>query len=494
MREAHLHRSHRIHLLWIIPLLLTVSAGIIGLVMLFQWLRSEECRLLIQEKTSSALHASATLAPLQWGWLGVSSSSLKASGSETSPLKQLASDGLHARWKPASLMQGFWGIEEISLEKLTIHLGSSGPEAAIKEVKEAVASHPSTLPTWIPSQLVIEVIRTDHADIIIDMPKGGVMEILGSSLQAFPETHAADPQGDTTRIEARGGKYSFSRFPALKLNLLTLRARISATGTELTGAELAPPDGGRIKLEGSFPSGGKISRLSGHCENLPLTTVLPSLKGYIVGTLDGAGRAEWSPPSFHLGEGTLSARDVTLTQIPMLDTIAKLTGIATFRNLPVQVAHASYVRRGESTDWNDVVLESKGLVQFIGKATTGSDGSLSGTFQLGITPSIVSILPFAKEILGLNEHDGFIWMPVQIGGTLSHPTEDLSPRLAMAITSAATGMAREGIQTGLKILGLDKTGTNSSTTNSLPSIPADAAKTLEEGANKALETIGGFLK
>jgi hypothetical protein len=183
-----------------------------------------------------------------------------------------------------------------------------------------------------------------------------------------------------------------------------------------------------------------------------------------------------------------------LTQIPMLDTIAKLTGIATFRNLPVQVARASYVRRGESTDWNDVVLESKGLVQFIGKATTGSDGSLSGTFQLGITSSIVSILPFAKEILGLNEHDGFIWMPVQIGGTLSHPTEDLSPRLAMAVTAAATGVAREGIQTGLKILGLDKTATNSSATNSLPSIPADATKTLQEGANKALETLGGFLK
>lgn len=465
--------------------------------MLFQWLRSEECRLLIQEKTSSALHASATLAPLQWGWLGVSSSSLKASGSDKSSLRQLTSDGLHARWKPSSLMQGYLGIEELSLKNLTLHLGSSGSEAAIKEInelKEVVATHPSTLPTWIPSQLVIEVIRTDCADIIIDMPKGGVMEILGSRLQAFPETHAANTQGDTTRIEARGGEYRFSRFPALKLNLLTLRVRISAAGTELMGAELAPPDGGRIKLEGSFPAGGKTSRLSGHCENIPLTTVLPALKGYLAGTLDGTGRAEWSPSSFHVGEGTLSARDVTLTQIPMLDKIASLTGIATFRNLPVQVARASYIRRGESTDWNDVVLESKGLVRFIGKATTGSDGSLSGTFQLGITSSIVSILPFAKEILGLNEHDGFIWMPVQIGGTLSHPTEDLSPRLAMAITTAATGVAREGIQTGLKILGLDKTATNSLTTNSLPNIPTDATKTLQEGANKALETLGGFLK
>jgi len=145
-----------------------------------------------------------------------------------------------------------------------------------------------------------------------------------------------------------------------------------------------------------------------------------------------------------------------------------------------------------------VVLESKGLVQFIGKAITGADGSLSGTFQLGITSSIVAILPFAKEILNLNEHDGFIWMPVQIGGTISHPTEDLTPRLGMAIAAGATGVAREGIQTGLKILGLDKSNTNSATTNSLPtslpnSIP-DAAKTLEQGAGKALDALGGFLK
>ena len=487
-------RRQRIHLLWIIPLLLVVAAGVTGVAMLFQWLRSEECLLLIQEKTSSALHASAKLAPLHWGWLGVSSSSLEASGSEKSSLKQLNSDGLRARLRPAALMQGYWVIEEISLEKLTLHLGRPGSEAAFKEVKEVVASRPSTLPTWIPSQLVIEVIRTDRADIIIDMPKGGGMEIRGSRLQAFPETHPANAQEEGTRIEARGGEYHFSRFPALKLNLLTLRARISATGTELTGAELAPPDGGRIKLEGSFPAGGKTSRLSGHFENVPLTTVLPALKGYLAGTLDGTGRAEWSPVSFHLGEGMLSARDVTLTQVPMLDKIAGLTGIATFRHLPVQVARASYVRRGESTDWNDVVLESKGLVQLIGKATTGSDGSLSGTFQLGITSSIVSILPFAKEILGLNEHDGFIWMPVQIGGSLSHPTEDLSPRLGMAITAGATGVARESIQAGLKILGLDQANsTNSSTNSSLP-IPTDAVKTLEQGVGKGLDALGGFLK
>jgi len=494
-------RSQRIHLLWIIPLLLVVTAGVTGFVMLFQWLRSEECRRFIQERTSGALHASATLAPLQWGLLGVSSSSLQAAGSGSSSLKQLSSDGIRARWKPSTLMQGYWGIEEISLNKLTLHLGAPGSEAALKEIKEVkdeVAAKTPPLPKWLPTQLVIEVIRTDHADITIDIPNGGVMTIQGARLEAFPEPHASAAKGDETRIEARGGEYRFSRFPDFKLNLVTLRARISEAGTELTGAELTPPAGGSLKLEGSFPADGTMSHLSGHWEHVPLTTLLPALKDHLVGTLEGSGRMEWTTEGFHLAEGTVSARDVTLTQLPALEKLATLTGIVAFRNLPVQVAHASYSRRGPATEWNDVVLESKGLVQFIGKAITGADGSLSGTFQLGITSSIVAILPFAKEILNLNEHDGFIWMPVQIGGTISHPTEDLTPRLGMAIAAGATGVAREGIQTGLKILGLDKSNTNSATTNSLPtslpnSIP-DAAKTLEQGAGKALDALGGFLK
>jgi len=485
---VHQVRRQRIHLLWIIPLLLVVAVGVTGVAMLFQWLRSDACLLLIQEKTSSALHASAKLAPLHWGWLGVSSSSLEASGSEKSSLKQLNSDGLRARLRPAALMQGYWVIEEISLEKLTLHLGSPGSEAVINEV---VAASPSPLPKWLPSQLVIEVIRTDHADMIIEIPHGGVMKILGSHLEAYPETH---PKGDETRFEARGGEYSFARFPDLKLNLRTLRARISQSGTELTGAELAPPAGGTIKLEGSFPTGGQTKRLSGHWEKIPLTTLLPALKGHIVGTLEGKGHAEWGSEGFLVAEGTVSASDVTLTQIPALKTIASLTGIAAFNNLPVQSAHASYSRRGEATDWNDVVLESRGLVKFLGNATTKSDGSLSGVFQLGITSSIVAILPFAKKILGLNAHDGFIWMPVQIGGSLSHPTEDLSPRLGMAITAGATGVARESIQAGLKILGLDQANsTNSSTNSSLP-IPTDPVKTLEQGVGKGLDALGGFLK
>lgn len=526
-------RSHRRHLLWIIPLLLVVTAGVAAFVTLFQWLRSEECRLLIERKTSGALHASTTLAPLQWGLLGVSSPSLMASGSEASSLKQLSSERIHARWTPTALMQGYWGIEEISLSKLSLQLGSPKSEAPLKVIEKIeeiqkvtpeTNSTSSLLSKWLPSQLVIEVIHTDNADITIDIPNGAIMKIQDARLEAFPEKHPATKSTERaettteTRVEVHGGTYSFSRFPDFTLKLVSLHARLSDHGTELTGAELTPPDGGSINLEGSFPSQGPMSHLSGRWQNIPLITLLPAIKDHLLGSLEGSGRMEWNPAGFHLAEGTLTAHDVTICKFPVLDKLSSLTGISTLKNLPVHEAHASFSRRGEATEWNDIVLESKGLVKCLGKATTGADGSLSGTFQLGVTPSIVAILPFAKEILGLDEHDGFIWMPVQIGGTLSHPTEDLSPRLGMAIAASATGMAREGIQTGLKILGFDKNitstvatnagatsgitpGTNSPTsstnysTNSLPNfIPAEATKTLQEGASKALDALGGFLR
>ena len=119
------------------------------------------------------------------------------------------------------------------------------------------------------------------------------------------------------------------------------------------------------------------------------------------------------------------------------------------------------------------------------------------------------MIPFAREVLGLNEHDGYIWTPMLVEGTVAHPKEDLSPRLATLVTAKAEGMVKEGIQEGLKILGIKSPGedsasnalsTNATNATALPgtlspgNLGTNAVRDLEQGAGKVLDTLGGFLK
>ena len=244
-------------------------------------------------------------------------------------------------------------------------------------------------------------------------------------------------------------------------------------------------------MEGNFPSDGAEARLKGHWDNVNLASLMPPLEGHVLGSLEGGGEAAWGRDGIHTLAGTVSAHDVTLSQIPGLEQLAFFTGIDQFRHLPVQEAHATFSGDAEKTEWHDIVIESMGLMKLSGEATVGKEGSLRGSFQVGITKGIVAIVPFAREALGLNEHDGFIWMPMKVEGSLSHPKEDLTPRLATVLAARAEGLVKEGIQEGLNLLGIKSPNDARGATNT----PAtNTVKSLEQDAGKVLDMLGGFLK
>jgi hypothetical protein len=97
----------------------------------------------------------------------------------------------------------------------------------------------------------------------------------------------------------------------------------------------------------------------------------------------------------------------------------------------------------------------------------------------------------AKELLSAEEREGYFWIPVHVGGSLEHPTEDLRPRLVTAIAAKASGVIRGGIEEGLKILGIKSDSTNVSI---LPAAATNTVKSLEKEAGSVIEAVGNFLK
>lgn len=492
-------------LLWTIPPLLPVVLLAVVLILLARWIGSDDCRTLLQEKTSAALHAEARFAPLNWNWFRVASPRFSATGRPSTALKQMEATGVQAALSPSAILRGIWGVKEISADELKLRIGS--PESASPENPATLppSDSDSSLSKWIPSLVVIDVINGKKTDLFIEMGQANIT-LTGSSMEARPS-----PNGKKTLFKLSGGTLGTSRYPDLSLRLGTARCILTDKGLDLTGADFTGPSGGTIRCEAMFPSDGSPSTLSGNWDKLPISVLLPHFGDKVKGLLAGDITMRWESGNRRQGSGTFRGEGITLTGVPALAQFAQLTGLEQFRNLPIQTFSMRFTVRDSVTEWRDLVIESPGFLKITGDVNTALDGSLSGTIQLGITSRIVNMIPMARELLGLEEREGYIWAkePVTLGGTLSHPTESLTPRLSVLLAAGAEGVVREGVRGALGILGIKvgEPATPSSATNTpaptpssapspAPALPSvtNAVKTLEQGAGAALDALGGFLK
>ncbi len=477
---------------WLILVVLMAAAYLLGTATLTHWLAGREFHTFLEKKSSEALQATTSFGPLHWGWFELSSPHFLADGHGMTSLRKLEADGLRGRLDPSDLLHGRWHIEEISLERATLRLGSLH---APKEVLKTLESPPaSALPAWIPSLLVIDVIRADTADIAIELPSGRVLELLDARLEARPE-------GKETGFKLSGGKLCTPFFPDLRL--VSANGRISEKSVELTDADLSFPEGeGSIQLEGSFPK-TQESTLKGCWNKVPLTALLPSLAWCLVGTVEGKSTVQWDQHGFRSAKGNITANNTILSGVPILEEIARLTRMEAFHHLFFQQAKATFSVNEGITSWHDIILESQGLLKLVGDANTQQDGRIFGTFQLGLSSPIVTVIPGASQVFGNDQHDGYFWTSLQIGGSFSHPTEDLTQRIAAAILSNADLLMQQGVKQGLQILGISGGSTpNTAGTNALPQgtptqgtpTPTNDPNPVVPATKAALDILDSFLK
>jgi hypothetical protein len=459
-------------------------AGSVGFLALLQWIRSEECHAVLESKASEALSGKAEFGPLEWLWVGVASPKVKAFSEDGSTPHSLEAANVRARLRLASLLQGCWAVEEISMEKARLHFAAAVP-AQLKDSKPAASNVPKIqLPSWIPSVLVVEAVRSGNTDLLFDLPMGKMLELLGTKLDVYPEK-------DDFRLEAHGGQMIWTQFPGFQPNLLWARGRLREGRLRINGAELGFTGGGSTSFEGEFPDPNGVSRIELHCKGLPISDVFPTALSMVSGTISGEGKASWTPTEARSMEGMVVVDNASVHDVPSLDELAAFTGMEQFRHLSLKKASASFARTGNMTRWREIVLEAPGLLKVTGEAEVGDNGSLSGTLQAGVTTDIVRVIPMARELLSAEEREGYFWIPVHVGGSLEHPTEDLRPRLVTAITAKASGVIRGGIEEGLKILGIKSDATNGSV---IPAAATNTVKSLEKDASSVIEAVGSFLK
>jgi hypothetical protein len=465
----------------ILSALLLILLSLIGAFSVIHWLSGDEFHSLLERKCSEALHAKASFGALQWGWFSLSSPHLHAEGIDSSSLRQLDAEGLHGKLYPFDLLHGKWHVEEISLENASIQIDSSRPRNNLQNLTSATAAT-SSLSGWIPTRVVIEVVHAANANLAITLPSGKSLAILGTHLDAYPE-------GNEIRIEGNGGVLRNPYLP--DLNVGAVYCRLKPSLIELTGADLSFPKGGILHLEGNFPDADESS-LDGRWEKVPVATLLPFLSQQLVGSLEGSGTVSWNPEGVRSVAGNVKAKDVTLSHLPLLDQAAQFTGMDLLRHLPVQQAQGTFSVKDGITEWHDVVLESEGLLKLVGEGTVSPEGNILGTFRLGIAGNIASRIPGAPQIFNIDVHDGYLWTPLKIGGTLTHPTEDLTTRLAAAVIGGAANSLLQGVQ---QILAAPANqGEPPAADTNSQAHPASSPVNSSDPAKAALDILGGILK
>jgi hypothetical protein len=161
--------------------------------------------------------------------------------------------------------------------------------------------------------------------------------------------------------------------------------------------------------------------------------------------------------------GAFQLQEGRLENIPLLAAVADFTGNPSFRRMPLQDVAGDFTYDRGILQITNFAAESKGLLRIEGTATLGKSGELEGRFQIGVTPQTLQWLPGSRERVFVTARNGYLWTDLTVGGTLEHPTENLSGRLAVAmgnqvidmgtgLINAAPGTAVDGVRGVLDIL------------------------------------------
>jgi hypothetical protein len=471
-------------LVWVLPCLLSLGVTAWVILLAAAWVRNGECRALLESHTSTVLHARTEFDRIELQWLGIASRHATATGDGSGILHSLKAEGLKADIRPSSLLKGYWDVKQIVMERLHLRFGAAGKS----DSKDIAGAGVSRMPGWFPSRTVIGAVHGARTDILIELSGGRSFFLDGTRLEGYP--------GDQeSRIELRGGTITSAEHPDLALKLGTARWMVFKDRAELLGADLTSVDGGRIALSGRFVSGDAPSEIKAGWENLPVRVLLPRFADTISGSLSGEAKFSWSDSGRREAHGVIRSGDLVLREVPSLRKLADLTGLSGFRELRVTRFESRFSTQNGITRWEDLLVEAPGFLKCSGTVETTDAGGLSGTCRFGITTRIVDMVPFAREVLMLEEHEGYVWPqdPVTVSGTLAHPVENFSPRITTLMAAGATGAIRTGIRAGLGLLGIrpENPAEGQGTSTTPPPGPAAEA---EKAGNRILDSAEGLLR
>lgn len=380
------------------------------------YLRSPEFVELVAGETGKATQTEATFGPFEW--TGTSAYSERASlQGRGGAVQNLEARQVRASVNWRAIFQGVWRLDELQIASL------EGTFVEPEERPPVSSKSPAQASGWLPTKFELGGARIADADLAI-----GTARLTDTKLEIRPD-------GRGWSFSGKGGRLHVPGFP--EADVTDFRARTQGGEFFLTQANLRLGAGGKISLSGATNERRLRASWSGvrmaDIQNFPG-------KEHVFGMLSGDATANPGETT-----GKLQLHEGRIDNLPVLNQVAEFTRTPSFRSLPIQDGSADFRRTSAGWDFRNVNIESRGLLRLEGAINVGADRSLAGNFRVGVAPQTLRWLPGSRERVFDEERDGYVWTTLTVGGTLDHPTEDLSGRLVDAMGQAV-------IDTGASIL------------------------------------------
>ena len=494
LKDARRSGSIMDHILRI-SLILTLSAIFVGFgfyIWIRSYLHSDDFRLFISEVTSAVIGADAQFKPLDWQGTRVRTIAVNADGGGI--VRRLDAREVEADMSLSELVHGAWLVRDLRVAELQVAIDLEEKQDVSTQLPSVDASEDQArgfLRSLLPNRTELQALQISSLGVELQSERGR-FELIDATMTA--ERRAGKNVYDMT---VSNGLINTPWFEG-PLKLDSARGRYADQRIYLRELHSQVYQRGMLSLSGELE--GEKFELFGTLSDIGVEELIPEdWQKRISGELDTEFKVNSSDDGL-MTRGELSLSKGMLTALPVLDRIAAYADTHRFRQLSLTEARLKYIsRHGDSQDPKrerlelyDIVLASEGLVRVLGKLTI-ENGSLDGSFRVGIMPGILAHIPGAETKVFERGEKGLLWAPLRITGTIEDPKEDLSGRL---IAAAGERMFEVVPETGKRALKFAH-----ETAIELPQKAVDVGgeildkggDVIEEGADIIREGVGGAL-
>ncbi len=414
-------------LLWgVVSLFLLTIIGVAGVYLYIKsYLNSEQFIDELSRTAKDELNVDdARIAPLDWDGEGVRCNSVEFLGHEF--LSKLKAEGVSTEFDRWKLLRRSCVLTNANIDKL---------ELILADVPITKRQKSDKAPGWIEENLLPKEFK---------LQKGLIRSLsvtYGSRGKKYALSNVTvETSGDSVsrryRFDLRGGKLKlpFIFCPKFDVRNGVILYNYEARRLNMPTCRLSTVNNGYLDVKGDWDFENAAWSANIVVNGIPTGTLFKDglekyLKGDWNGSIDLRGE---NGKLVHLA-GLARLRDGMVSDIPLQNKLSDFCGSNRFRQIALHKGSARFSYKDGVWNLTDIALESENLIRVEGSLVIGAENELDGRFRLGLRgDGPWSKLPGFSDVFTPAGEDGFVWANVNVGGTLSSPSEDLSTRLLLA--------------------------------------------------------------
>ncbi len=347
----------------------------------------------------------------------------------------------------------------------------------------------------------LELFECRDADVKLNH-NGSVYQLLGANVSATPAPRIGIQAWQLNAENARlHTPFSFLRDSSIKSATVVYnnnKANMTECRIMLTPGEM------RVKALYDFKAGAWTADLQvnkGDMHRILNDDWKKRITGELYGRMQltgNSGKIANATGSFSMQNGIVEALPF-LSQLPVGNTYP-------YRNIELEKADCQLLFPFNSSKIQNAWLIDKinirsrdGSLIVQGHVLIGADRSLGGTLTIGVPRNIMAVIPLSQEELtsklftANGGDDSYLWLNMNLRGTLDNPEEDLSVRIATLATSNLTSILKEipkgSASSLLNTLLQQNSGKNTTPEQDTTTKPATSPENIINAAGSLLQSL-----